>query len=779
LARDRGRLLFDCLVILALLAVFWALVYGPQFLTPVRLALALLLLARACRPGRFARWQPADYAAAALAFTYVMRISTGADTLTVSRIEASLTGILGYAAIRTASRQTLVSRVVFLCCGLAAVQLSAVSIVTTFGWMSHARQIGFDDVTALKGLVPSLLRGPVNEWAAILLGILILQIAFLRPTRGMTAPLSMLTLTGVVINATALSLTFSRSAYISVVFALSVLAAMALRSGSRFRQRALLALIGAVFLAAFIGDRLSAGGVRRTAGLVSSEQQRRSASGRMRVWSGALELVPAHWAFGSGPGTFARRFVPKAGLGEYRSYVGRPLNTPLAILVEEGAIGLSLHLLFPIAAIVPLLFKSQKPAWRPYALEVLALGAAVVWFREMTFSSMTENPLVGWLYWILVGSLVRASATARLRRRVRSDCLFKIAMAAGAVALGFLLFLEPWRQVTESWAAAAARELANGDIGAAREDARKAAESGASPYYVGLSGLAEGVGAMPSFNLGRLFEIEHDPAKQILLRRALDRYNAALALNPDDETYWHNRGWVRLRLGEAESQVIADFQKAVAIDGGGAPYRCSLGLLYERIGEPKLALEQYAAAVAAAPEVAASPFWQDLKRRAPTQWSAAFPRAEGLLRAKDPHGADSAIQARLASVYLENGSPETARRILVAVTATMPQYSRAWSNLARVYLRAGAADDAERCVRMALFLDHADPVAMAVQKATLQMQAGDGSESPDETPDSAPAAMSAHASRVPLLYGARSPAFDDLLPHGWLKYCGPQLERIE
>jgi O-antigen ligase len=168
-----------------------------------------------------------------------------------------------------------------------------------------------------------------------------------------------------------------------------------------------------VLLSAAISNIVSRGGVLTTAGLRVTEQQRRSTSGRFDVWAGALQIGLRKPILGSGPGTFAMRFVPYAHLGEYRSFVGRPLNTPLGIFAEEGLLGLFCYL-FLLAA----LFKSAGSSVdgesdAAFRSAVLLAGLAALVAREATFSSFLECPTVACLFWIWAAAIVNTAETRR------------------------------------------------------------------------------------------------------------------------------------------------------------------------------------------------------------------------------------------------------------------------------------------------------------------------------------------------------------------------------
>jgi len=110
------------------------------------------------------------------------------------------------------------------------------------------------------------------------------------------------------------------------------------------------------------------------------------------------------------------RFVPHAGLESGRPFVGRPLNTPLRFLIEEGMVGLSLHVALGmlVSGGAGRAIRRMEGA-RACQTLVLLVGLWAFWLKEMTFSSLAENSLITALYWLLLGSLVSSARAPAAR----------------------------------------------------------------------------------------------------------------------------------------------------------------------------------------------------------------------------------------------------------------------------------------------------------------------------------------------------------------------------
>lgn len=259
------------------------------------------------------------------------------------------------------------------------------------------------------------------------------------------------------------------------------------------------------------------------------------------------------------------------------------------------------------------------------------------------------------------------------------------------------------------------------------------------------------------------------------LQDALHDLGRALVANPDDDLFWHNRAWIRLQLGQTPEDVAPDMRRAIEIDGGSASYHVSFGILNERQGKTEEAGSQYASALEAAPDICDSEFARDLKSRSATLWNLALSKAISALQSRYSHHQDVSTHARLARLYLEQGQAEPIRPMLQTITAIMPQFPRAWANRGRVYFESGDVEQAEACLRKAVFLDRSDPTAFVLlAKIARANDDGDAAESLENRAQMiAEHPVSAHATRVNRVYKTSAVVPDDVLPPGLQRYCSP------
>jgi O-antigen ligase len=256
-------------------------------------------------------------------------------------------------------------------------------------------------------------------------------------------------------------LTFSRGVYVAVTVFLVALVGFAVFLRSREVLVVVVVVIAIVSVSAVSMNSLSYGSIRKTAILHGSEQQRRSSNGRLEVWSRTAQLIRVSPVFGTGPGTFAMRYLPKAGLGDGQEFVGRPLNTILDILVEGGVIALAQYILIIMLLCLPVLREIvHVRSFRVYPCAVLLLGICAFAIRELSFSSLLENPTLMLLFWVLLGMI---SLSFRSRAPQRLGWGTRLLFAAAILWIGYAFIEDHRRNNAHEFAARAQEAIYGGD----------------------------------------------------------------------------------------------------------------------------------------------------------------------------------------------------------------------------------------------------------------------------------------------------------------------------
>jgi O-antigen ligase len=348
----------------------------------------------------------ADYAVLGLSVAYVLQLVVARRGNSYSGFVAAFAGMGLYWLLRTARCKPVVHERVLVNLAMGSVLLSCSAIVYSVAWMHDLQRAGFQEFSPMKATLSSVLGGRINEWATLALQGLVFQVACLSPNLRLSKWQNVVGLVGIGLTSAAIWLTFSRGAYVALGAVFGILFGYALL-GVRSGSRVILMAAAVVLLSAVVSNSAAHGGVLKTAGLHRTEQQRRSSGSRLGVWSGAVHLAFEHPILGSGPGTFAMRFVPYARLGEYRPFVSRPLNTPLAVFFEEGVLGLAGY-----TVLLAGLLKCARPsllangADAGFKSAMLSSGLLALLVKETVFSSFLEFPAVACLFWVSAATVV-------------------------------------------------------------------------------------------------------------------------------------------------------------------------------------------------------------------------------------------------------------------------------------------------------------------------------------------------------------------------------------
>src|ERR1041384_7058370 len=156
-------------------------------------------------------------------------------------------------------------------------------------------------------------------------------------------------------------------------------------------------------------------------------------------------------------------------------------------------------------------------------------------------------------------------------------------------------------------------------------------------------------------------------AQDVALRAAIQDYRSVLRLNPNDDFAYHNLGWLYWMVQDRPS-AIECLTKANAIDHSVPLYHVSLGLVLEFGGDDAKAAQEYSEAIFQSPRLLDSPFFADLRRRAPA--SAEQVLAQATSRAADDlaKSPNPIVKARLGKLYLGE-HPQLALPLLQEATS--------------------------------------------------------------------------------------------------------------
>ena len=260
------------------------------------------------------------------------------------------------------------------------------------------------------------------------------------------------------------------------------------------------------------------------------------------------------------------------------------------------------------------------------------------------------------------------------------------------------------------------------------------------------------------------------------VKAAISAYERAIELNPNDGCFNHNVGWLYSFLNDKQ-KALQFFMRAVEIDGANGLYRGSLALFYEQSALSEDAERQYFLAVCLSPGVLDSRFFSDFNRRSPAGAERVVSESISYLEARVRQGGDSAFKAKLGKLYLyknERGAAE----MLKEATTKLPNLSRPWLYLGKVYANQSNSEEAKRCYEKAAFLDATGFLA--------QHELGRLYERDQKTADAIRwyqsaasnwlSKTSSSARKALRIYLAAHVVRDDIVPEGLLSYFEPSFD---
>ncbi|MCS7260488.1 MAG: O-antigen ligase family protein [Anaerolineae bacterium] len=441
---------------------------------------------------------------------------------------------------------------------------------------------------------------------------------------------------------------------------------------------------------------------------------------RLTLWQVAWQTLQEHPVTGVGPYNFGRSLLRRNDASLPRRQVMTAHNWYLNTAAETGLMGLATSGWLLGSVGLALRRRWQEVATSSQRMRIGAVGAALAGFAAQNLvDTFTATPVVlpvliltAYALTTPVSEQMRVHAAIHplriLSRRVDLARAAAWAVLGGVVlyALGLLwwdgaqyhfqrsvhLFQEGrWEEAIA--AAAYARHM----------------DGAMAIYTFQLAHILSAAEAQP--------DVAHIASRA---SQAADLYRAALSAEPVHGRQSANLAATLWRRGDREG-ALAALQAAVAADADPL-WALNLGSFYQQMGDLARALDAYGRALAAAPEWAASPFWEaDEVRR--THWAEIVRRAEGVLPGDRP------ITLWRLQLALARREWDAVREYATALRDDPDVGCLARSALARVHLARGELADAVQAAEQAI---HADVACGEAYLIRGQVHAARGEESAAE-----------------------------------------------
>lgn len=317
---------------------------------------------------------------------------------------------LFYALVRFNLKYEYQRVAVFIFISLAAAYLSGIGFMSLIKLQRQLGSLGFQQLIDFRNLIWFLnpVGLSIGEWMTVLFVMLPFPIIlFIKYRQSRIAQtLAMVILIAICFT---ILITFNRGAYIAL-FAAFVIGTILFYAYRLFPLKKIL-LFDAVVVAIVILCLLPwARPVIATLSVVKTTSQARSLEARRSIWKNSLEIIKEHPLLGIGTNNFAMRYVAFDEPGSDGTFVLRPFNYFLHLLIEKGVLGLLVYLLL----LFSFFFVSHKKikllrgdVYLSSVVVCFMIAYAAVMVRDLSESSILANRGASVILWFMFANNAR------------------------------------------------------------------------------------------------------------------------------------------------------------------------------------------------------------------------------------------------------------------------------------------------------------------------------------------------------------------------------------
>lgn len=492
--------------------------------------------------------------------------------------------------------------------------------------------------------------------------------------------------------------------------------------------------------------------------LFATPSQNLSFEGRMALWKNVSLLINDHPFFGIGTKNFPLYF------SSFRDFTliatNKVSNTYLQILIENGIVGfIGMVFLFSTVFIKCGWLYLREQRGKVITILFFSYFFAVL-FREFFFNSLFSNHWMSLLFVVLLAYI----GSLRARRHTCGN-IFGIVCVAGATSFWIVfpqfkkLYADRYNDSGIELAGKNKWEDANTEFGKAiRFNPHNAI------YYAN-----KGISFERLYNKERtITEImageKMHPSFLPYLDSAIVYFEKALNINPKDDLFNHNLGWLTaMKNNKNAARYRMDL--SIRYDPSVAYYYVSRGILYEKDNRTDSAKLMYRKALELSPNLIDSEFFNSLKKRMPADSIV----MQAIQEEKSKPSKNGTYLSRLGILLFYAGSAE-AERYLSNAVEELPYMNRS-------YLYLGAIDwhihkdekKAEKYLLKAYKLDKEDYKAANWLSEFYSLRGDTLNAAYFKKMNPYPINKSKHSISAKMIYQASS-INDELVPTGYFGY---------
>jgi tetratricopeptide (TPR) repeat protein len=554
-------------------------------------------------------------------------------------------------------------------------------------YQNKVAEMGFNDLTQFRFLYHPM--GMLsNDWASIMLAFLPFAVAAWQ----ISSKYSWIWVLAIGFITFSILVSFSRGAIIAGLFWGILLLSIFTYYRIYNSKRLIIGICAITIFVSLICIPISSP-LFTTLSLTKTESQKLSLEGRINKWKDAWLLFCQHPATGVGAGNFALKSETLSNRRE-TIYTGRCTNSWLQLIAEKGCCGIIVYGLCGLLWIIHSVIMIRRREKKDLVAVLFVSGILVCLFRETTFSTLFEKPMLLILLLLMLWLSLPDGA----------NCLFKyikVGMKSVISILLFLLSIFSILYVRQQLALYHNQKFISaygkGDNDKALSEIQK------SIRLCPSNALLHANEGMLTINNNILIANSKEPLSLLIndssLRQAFKSYHKAIELNPNDAFFHCALGQLHLIEGDTLAGKQC-FETSIRLSPHQAIYYIMHGICDN---DSVSLLQDVQQAIYYAPDVLDSEWFKDISAR----------HSDMVLHAiqhtieKLSNNFDHIAKAKLAKILLKQNEIIQAQQQIQDVVYIMPGLNRPWLMLGEI---AAIHDDTVAILyyKRALQLDPSD-----------------------------------------------------------------------
>ena len=398
--RNRGGVPITIWLLVCLLLAATAAAYNSQLnlsITAMAAIVAASIVQRlSCFPSAPLDWIVCAISVSSIAALLVSQYPSN----TIWYAEIVVLSSLAYVCTRIVLRQASIATALAAAIGIGGAILATIALFQFTANYAGLHAAGFHNIVSFRGRLITPKDYILGEWLTVLLSTLpfAAYIGWALWNRGRRT-LAAIWLTVPTLIAFASILSCSRAVFWSLVL-FTLLAPLFAATYGLARIRSAFTAVGVLAVILTTASIFFPGVLEAYTGTHAS--QSRSTEGRLAIWKRSADVFKQYPLLGVGAGNSPLFLNAGSGQDDTTGFASRTFSLPIQILTENGLIGAALY-----AAIFCL------AGWEAHRRRdllgcCLFAGLVAVLARELTYSSLLENPITAMLAAINLGMLCRS-----------------------------------------------------------------------------------------------------------------------------------------------------------------------------------------------------------------------------------------------------------------------------------------------------------------------------------------------------------------------------------